>query len=132
MSHFTTVETKIRDLVRLREALDDLDLAYSAAEAGQTLTVKGYAGRKESAGMVIHVSRTYDVGVQVDESGAVRFVADWWGVETSKGWTEQEFLDRVTRRYAYRKVTHELRERGYRYEETEEGETVHIKVTTWR
>ena len=132
MSHFTKVETKIRDLVCLKQALEDLGFRFTEAKAGQQAVVKGYQGQTTEAELVIHASRTYDVGVQVDADGNVGFVSDWWGVETTRGLTEQEFVSQVTARYSYHKVIKEIKERGYEYTEEKEDDRIHIKVTSWQ
>lgn len=129
MSHFTTVQTQIRDLVCLKEALGDLGYAFSEAEAGQSVLVRGYLEQQTPADLVIRASRTYDVGVRVTRNG-VEFIADWWGVETTRGVTEAQFVQAVTQRYAYRKVRRELAARGFTLatEETTADGAIHLKV----
>ena len=129
MSHFTTVQTQIHDLVCLKQAIEDLGYAFTEASAHQTARVRGYLDQKEQADLVIQASRTYDIGVRVTENGVV-FVADWWGVETTRGVTEQQFVQAVTQRYAYRKVRQELASRGYTLasEETTADQSIHLKV----
>ncbi|NOZ02430.1 MAG: DUF1257 domain-containing protein [Deltaproteobacteria bacterium] len=129
MSHFTTVQTKIHDIVCLKEALKDLGFEFTEAKAGEKVHVRGYLGNKAEADLSIHVSKTYDVGVRVTSKG-VRFVADWWGVETTRGIDEQEFVKLVTKRYSYHKVKKELANKGYTIatEEETEDQSIHIKV----
>jgi hypothetical protein len=129
MSHFTTVETQIHDRVCLKQALDDLGFAFTEAEEHQEVHVRGYMGQKTSADLVIRASKTYDIGVRIGEKG-VQFVADWWGVETTRGVDEQQFVEQVTQRYAYHKVKQELEKRGYTLatEETTEDRTIHLRV----
>lgn len=131
MSHFTTVETKIKDLVCLKKALEDLGFAYSEAEAG--VQVKGWQGQLEKAPLSIHASRTYDVGVKATANG-YEFVADWWGVETTHGATQEEFVKKVTQRYAYHKVMSTVAAQGYSVEteEVKADETISITVRRWR
>ncbi len=133
MSHFTTVETKIKDLLMLKRALKDLNIQFSEQTEEQKCYVKGYQGQTTDAKMSIHISKSYDIGVKVDANGNVGFVADWWGVETTKGWSEEEFLQKVTRKYSYHKVMQEVEDRGYTLEteEVKEDETIQIRVRTW-
>ena len=130
MSHFTKVETKIKDLVCLKKALTDL--GYTFTEGEQGVVVKGYMGQTETAELSIHASSKYDVGVKATASG-YEFVSDWWGVETTRGWSEEEFLKKVTRKYSYHKVMQEIQDRGYTLdsEEVKEDQTVQIRVRTW-
>lgn len=129
MSHFTTVQTKIKDIVCLKKALQDLGFTYTEAKAGEKVYVRGYQRQRTQADIAIHVSKSYDVGVVITAEG-VKFVADWWGVETTRGLTEQEFVQLVLRKYAAHKVKEELKKRGYTIavEEEKEDQTLHIKV----
>ncbi|MBT9555316.1 MAG: DUF1257 domain-containing protein [Myxococcales bacterium] len=133
MSHFTAVETKINDLICLKRALADLQIQFTEALAEEQVFVKGYQGQTTGAKMAIHISKSYDIGVKVDAKGNVQFVADWWGVETTRGWAEEEFIKKVTRRYSYHKVMQEVNKRGYTLEseEVKEDQTVQIRVRTW-
>ncbi len=134
MSHFTTVQTKITSLTRLEQVLTELKFNFSKAEAGQLLNVNGYLGQKAQAQIVIHASRTYDIGVNVDaQTGAATFVADWEFVETTAGYTQAEFTRKVMQRYAYHTVKEEVTKRGYTLEEEKvDGEGhIHVKVSSW-
>lgn len=129
MSHFTTVQTKIHDVVSLKQALHDLGFAFTEAAEGTKLRVKGYQKQTAEADLVIHASKTYDIGVRVGEKG-VQFIADWWGVETTRGVNEQQFVKLVTQKYAQHKVKKELEKRGYTLalEEVTADQSIHIKV----
>lgn len=131
MSHFTTVETKIKDLVALKAALKDLGFAFSEAEEG--VQVRGYLGQKETAELSIHASKQYDVGVKATANG-YEFVADWWGVETGRGITQEQFVKQVTQRYAYHKVLSEVAKQGFTIEtdEVSEDKTISLTVRRWQ
>lgn len=131
MSHFTNVQTKIKDLVCLKAALKDL--GYEFTEAEQGVEVRGYLGQKELAEISIRASKTYDVGVQKTAEG-YQFVADWWGVETTRGVTQEEFVKQVTQRYAYHKVLSEVAKQGYTIEtdEVRTDKTISITVRKWQ
>ncbi len=133
MSHFTAVETKINDLVCLKRALKDLNIQFAEAQQGQEVMVKGYQGQTTGALMSIQISKSYEIGVKLDAKGNVQFVADWWGVETTRGWSEEEFIKKVTKRYSYHKVMAEIQKRGYTLEseEVKEDQTVQIRVRNW-
>ena len=133
MSHFTSVKTKIKDLVCLQRALKDLGYAYSEASEEQLVRVLGYQGETTDAKLSIHASKTYDIGVQLTADGTYQFVADWWGVETTRGVTEEEFIQKLTQRYSYHKVMAEIKKRGFTIEteEQKEDETIQVRVRTW-
>ena len=132
MSHFTSVKTKIKQLASLVRALKDLNYDFQLAEEGQTVSVRGYQGQTTDAVMCIKASKTYDIGVKLNkETGTYEFVADWWGVETTRGVTEEEFIKQLTRRYSYHVVKQEIEKKGWQVEEEEQGEQIHIRVGTW-
>jgi len=134
MSHFTTVQTKINNLNRLELVLKELGFKYTRAEQGQTVKVKGYLGQTTEAQLVIHCSKTYEIGVNVDvETGNVSFVGDWEFVEMTAGYNQDEFTRKVVQRYAYHTVKEEVTKRGYTLEEetTDDKNQIHIKVSSW-
>lgn len=134
MSHFTTVQTKIQNLMRLELVLKELGFAYTRAQAEQLVHVKGYLGQKTQAQMVIHASKTYDIGVNVNaETGLVTFVVDWEFVEMTAGFNQDEFTRRINQRYAYHTVKEEVQKRGYTLEEekVDEENHIHLKVASW-
>jgi hypothetical protein len=129
MSHFTTVKTKLRDLQCLKKALEDLKYEYEEAEEG--VEVRGYLNQTETADISIKASKTYDIGVRATVDGYELF-ADWWGVETTRGVTEQEFVNQLTQRYAYHKVIKEVKVRGFSIEDEEqEQDTIQLTVRKW-
>ncbi len=132
MSHFTSVKTKIKDLICLKRALDDLAFEYDEALEEQLVTVRGYQGETTEAVLSIRASKTYDIGVKATQDGTFEFVADWWGVESTRGVGEEEFIKKLTQRYSYHKVMEEIRKKGYTLEEeVSEDDTIQLRVRTW-
>jgi hypothetical protein len=133
VSHFTSVKTKIKDLVCLIRAIEQLGYTYTKAEEHQLVRVMGYQGQTTDAILKIHASKTYDIGVRLTADGTYEFVADWWGVETTRGVTEEDFIKQVTQKYSYHKVMEEIRKRGYTVEseEAKEDQTIQVRVRTW-
>jgi len=128
MSHFTKVETKLSDLVCLRQALTDL--GYTSEEGA--VEVRGYRGAREHADLVVRTGSAYDVGFR-KAGEAYELVADWWGVETGTGLTQEQFVHRLTQRYAYHKVLTEVRKQGFTVatEETQGDQTIKVVVRKW-
>jgi len=134
MSHFTTVETKIKNVLRLELVLEELGFNFTKAEAGQKVHVKGYLGQTTEADLVIHASKTYEIGINIDaESGTATFVADWEFVETTAGYDQAEFTRKVMQRYAYHTVKEEVTKRGYTLEEetVDDENHIHVTVSSW-
>lgn len=132
MSHFTKVATKINNIAALLKALDKLNMKYTTAEAG--VVVRGYKGQTISAEVSINMGK-YDIGVVKAEDGNYTFVSDWWGVETTKGVTEQQFVEEVNKEYAYARVVQACEEQGYQIarediQQSEDG-SVKLVATKW-
>lgn len=132
MSHFTTVATKITNLVALKRALEKLKLRYTEAEAGQPVEIRGWKGQKTTAELCINMGK-YDIGLVKQEDGTYTMVADWWGVEVTTGKTEQEVAEELNREYAYQTVVIACEDQGYQIESQEVAEdgTVKLSVSKW-
>ena len=132
MSHFTKVETQINDLVALKKALDQLGWKYRTAEEGQQVVVRGYRGQTTQAELCIDMGK-YDIGVVKNEEGNYELVSDWWGIETTKGLTEQEIVKEINQKYAYQRVVAAVEEAGYTVEANNVAAdgTVKLNVTKW-
>jgi hypothetical protein len=130
MSHFTTVATKINNIVALKRALEKLKMKYTHAEEG--VVVRGWRGQTSLAEIAINMGR-YDIGVVKNEDGTYGLVADWWGVETTVGKNEQEVVDEINKEYAYQTVVIACEDQGYRIDEqtvAEDG-SIKLSVSKW-
>lgn len=132
MSHFTKCELKLTNLTALKAALDDLGLEYQEAQANQAVHVRGWRGATVDAALSINMGK-YDVGVVMNADGTFDMVADWWGVEVTKGLTQEEFAQQVNQRYQYNNVRQACEAKGYTLEEeeVEEDGTVKLYVRRW-
>jgi hypothetical protein len=130
MSHFTTVQTKINDLVALKKALDQLGWKYKTAQEG--VEVRGYRGQTMNAEISIDMGK-YDIGVVKNEDGTYGLVADWWGVETTKGLTEADVAQEVNAKYAYQRVVAAVEEQGYTVDTNNVSQdgTIKLSVSKW-
>lgn len=127
MSHFTKCEMKITNLVALRRALEDLKLKFTTNDQNQEVQVRGWKGQKMNAEIAIDMGK-YDIGVVKNDNGTYDLVADWWGVETTQGTTEEEFSQQLNQRYAYQRVVQACEENGYEMAEQKDEETGEIKL----
>jgi hypothetical protein len=132
MSHFTKCDLKITNLVALRRALEDLGHKLIVAEEGQQVEVRGYKGAKLKADICIDMGK-YDIGVVKAADGTYEMVADWWGIETTRGTTEKEFVEEVNQKYAYQRVVMACEEQGYTMEEqkNEENGNIELVMKKW-
>ncbi|CAN5335749.1 DUF1257 domain-containing protein [soil metagenome] len=132
MSHFTKCALKMTNLNAIKKALEDMQLKFTTAEEGQSVSVRGYRGDKLQAAMSIDMGR-YDIGVIENQDGTYGVTADWWGVETTKGVSEQEFQDQLAQKYQYHNVKQACEEKGYAVEEevNEEDGSIRLVVRKW-
>jgi hypothetical protein len=132
MSHFTKCALKMTNLAAIKKALADMQLKFTEAEQGQTATVRGYRGDTLKAAISVDMGR-YDVGVIANQDGTFDITADWWGVETTKGISEEEFKHQLSQRYQYHNVKMACEEKGYSVEEevNEEDGSIRLVVSKW-
>ncbi len=130
MSHFSTVDTQMKDLECILEAIKDLGYTYTQNEQG--VNVRGYNQQLEKADISIKVSGKYDVGIRINANGC-ELLADWYGVEATRGVNEQEFVNQLTQRYAYHKVLKEVKKKGYTLDmnETTNDNVIKLTVHKW-
>ena len=132
MSHFTKCDLKITNVVALKRALEELGHKVNTAEQGQSVEVRGWKGAKMQSELSIDMGK-YDIGVVQAEDGTYELVADWWGIETTRGTTEKEFVEEVNQRYAYQRVVMACEDQGYSLEEekNEEDGSVQLVMKKW-
>src|SRR3970040_3166468 len=114
MSHFTRVQTVIRDQALLEEALRQLNYQF---QSGESVLVRGYQGNQESAQVVIGTGSAYDIGFQRQPDQSFAVCADWWGVRNKTKLRQESFLQEVNRTYAHLAVKRQLIEQGLIIEE---------------
>ena len=108
MSHFTSIETKIRDLDALRSACAELGL-----ETAENVFARGYGNQRRHGRLVVKLKGPYDVAVNPAKDGTGYILeTDLW-----QGRVESELgpgLGRLRQLYAVHKATAEARKRGHR------------------
>ncbi len=105
MSHFTTIQTQIKDLEALREACRELGL-----ELLQNAEARGYGSARQRGEFVIRLKGPYDVALHRHPEGSYGLSADWWD-----GHVEKEVgsnYGRLLQLYAVHKTAREARKRG--------------------
>jgi hypothetical protein len=81
MSHFTTIQTQIRDLEALRDACGELGLGFTT-----NAKCRGYAGVTRLAPHVIQLKGPYDIAVEPskENDGSYGLTTDWWDGHVAK------------------------------------------------
>jgi hypothetical protein len=111
MSHFTTIQTQIRDIEALREACAELNLyVLQGAEA------RGYSTTLRHGEFVIRLKGPYDIALDRQVDGTYGLSTDWWD-----GHVEKEVgsnYGRLLQLYAVHKTAREARKRGLSVQRT--------------
>lgn len=105
MSHFTTVETQIRDIGALRKACTEMGLTLDP-----NTTARGYNTNKHRGEYVIRLKGPYDVALNREHNDSYGLTTDWWD-----GHVEKEVgtnYGRLLQLYAVHKTQIEARKRG--------------------
>jgi len=120
MSHFTRIQTKVSDKAHLLSALQDL--GFSAQEG--SLDIRGFTGEKMAVEIRVAIPLSFDIGFR--KVGSVyEAVADWSGV---RGLSSEDFIHKVTQRYAYHATKEKLAEQGFALVEEQVNETGQIRL----
>ncbi|MEI6809736.1 MAG: DUF1257 domain-containing protein [bacterium] len=106
MSHFTTIETQIKDILALANACIEMGLTLSGnAEA------RGYGSNTLKGDYVIRLKGPYDIAVNLQKDGSYGLTTDWWD-----GHVEKEVgkaYGRLLQLYAVHKASIEARRKGH-------------------
>ena len=121
MSHFTTIKTEIRDPEILKKTLSDLKFEFQ--ENGK---ISGYQGRVENADIVVKIFGSWYFGFNKslgEENYEIRGAN-----EVLKQKEIKESINLIRGEYAYRKIIHESRKRGFSLVQEERLRTGTIKL----
>lgn len=123
MSHFTTIKVQIKNGETLHQILQELGY-----EVEQNAKVRGYHGNTVNAEYVIRQPNGYDLGFR-QKGENYELVADFWGAKIN----QQEFLNRISQKYAHRTLLNSIQSEGFNVEEEEvlEDGTVRVVVGKW-
>ena len=106
MSHFTTIQTQIRDLAALRAACTELGV-----ELLENAVARGYGSNTHKGDLVIKLKCPYDIAVNRQQDGTFGFTCDWWD-----GHVEREVganYGRILQLYGVHKARIEAQKKGY-------------------
>lgn len=134
MSHFTTIQTQIKDTQALTQAL--ADVGFSMIEVHDTpQALYGYQGdmRPETAEIIIrrqHISPwSNDIGFKRQANGTFKAIIS----EYDRQYYSQQWLNQVTQRYGYHALMDSAPAQGFSIESEEvlEDGTIRVVVGRW-
>lgn len=106
MSHFTTIQTQIRDLAALRDACRELGV-----ELLENTLARGYGSNHQPGTYVIRLRGPYDIALNPQQDGTFGLTCDWWD-----GHVEKEVgpnFGRLLQLYGVHKARMEAQRKGY-------------------
>lgn len=134
MSHISKIDTKIKDLVMLKKALEVLGMEYTEAQNNQTITLLGYEKDEIIKNCIFEIKTgsKYSIGIRKVESN-YEIVADWWAIETFTGQKQEDIINKITRQYAYETIIDKVKNMGYSVVQEEEDtkNNIHLTVRRW-
>ena len=115
MSHFTTVQTQVRDLEALNDACVELGLKLRS-----NTPCRGFAGATREAQRTIVLKGPYDIAVDPaqENDGNYGLTTDWWDGHVAK--EVGVGYGRLLQSYGIHKTTREARARGLRVRRQQE------------
>jgi hypothetical protein len=105
VSHFTTINTQVKDIEALRAACKEIGL-----ELVQNATARWFASQTLKGDYVIKLRGPYDVALNRQQDGSYGLTTDWWN-----GHVEKELgknFGKLLQLYGVHKATMEARKKG--------------------
>jgi hypothetical protein len=106
MSHFTTIQTQVRDITALRAACTELGV-----ELIENAVARGYGSSTNKGDYVIRLKGPYDIALNRQADGTLGLTTDWWD-----GHVEREVganYGRLLQLYGVHKARIEALRKGY-------------------
>ena len=121
MSHFTTIETQIRDTEALRAACTELGL-----ELIPNSEARGYYTQTTKGEYVIRLKGPYDVALNRQPDGAYAMTTDWFNGEVEREVGPN--FGKLTQLYAVNKATIEARKKGWTVQRKQVGDNIKLTI----
>ena len=126
MSHFSKIQTSLKDLDLLKKSLNDLSIHWEP----ELNRVRGYKEQTTFANIVIKQANNYDIGFSWN-GFEYQLVADiqFW----QQPWSIELFLDRVSQRYAYNSIVESTSNQGFQTvnETVQEEGSIKLTLQKW-
>jgi hypothetical protein len=114
MSHFTTIETKLKNLTVVEAGLKRLGINYE-----RDGTIEDYYHNTLEVDLRVHIPGQRSVGFKHNQTtGVYELVGDWFGSDTS----QEEFMTSLTHNYAREQVRESLKQQGVKLSRVKERE----------
>ena len=126
MSHFSKIQTSLKDLDLLKKSLSDLSIQWEP----ELNRVRGYKDQTTFANLVIRQDNNYDIGFSWN-GFEYQLVADiqFW----QQPWSIELFLDRESQKYAYNSIVESTSKQGFQTvnETVQEDGSIKLTLQKW-
>lgn len=122
------VGLEIRALFFLIKSIVDLGIEYK-----ELCSMRTADGKVHKVDLLVKDECGKDVGFEKTEKGDYRIIADTTGLDKAQIKRQREFVKKIRQRYAYNKITDELKKQGYIIAEEEkvQNNTVRLVARKW-
>jgi hypothetical protein len=136
MSHITKIKSKITNLNLLKKCLADLKIQYTEITKENKIEIKSWDKKSVASDIKLEIKTgsSYNVGVILNEkTETYEFVADWWGVESHSGIKTEDFINKISQKYAYNNVMDKIKDKGYQIvnEDVDDKQNIRIVLRKW-
>jgi len=126
MSHFSKIQTSLKDLDLLKKSLNDLSIHWEP----ELNKGRGHKCQTTFANLVIKQANNYDIGFSWNgvEYQVVADIQFW-----QQPWSIELFLDRVSQRYAYNSIIKSTYDQGFQTvnENVQEDGSIKLTLQKW-
>jgi hypothetical protein len=126
MSHFSKIQTSLKDLDLLKKSLNDLSIHWEP----ELNKVRGHRDQTTFANLVIKQANNYDIGFSWNgvEYQVVADIQFW-----QQPWSVELFLDRISQRYAYNSIIKSTYDQGFQTvsENVQEDGSIKLTLQKW-
>ena len=121
MSHFTGVETQIKDLEAFKKACRELALPLQVGGVA-----RGWAGNTLAADYVIKMPCKYDVAVHVQPDGTLKLTTDWYDGSVAR--IVGKSFQKLSQLYAVNKTEALWKAKGYTVHRRTDKGAIKLKI----
>lgn len=119
---------EIRALALLIKSIVDLGKQYKEISSMRTTD-----GKIHKVDLMVQDTNGKDIGFEKTEQGNYQIIADSSGLNTTQLKAQQDFIKKIRQRYAYNKITEDLKKQGYVIAEEEkvQNNTIRLVARKW-
>lgn len=133
MSSSGGIDLAIISIAGLIKTISELGLAYQMLRSSEkALKMTTADGKIHNVDVVVKDENNHSIGFQKQKDGSYKVIADSTGLSATQLKKQQEFINKIKRRYAYNMVIQELKKQGYQIaDEKQEKDTIRLTARRW-